>query len=213
MPGQPDTGLTRQQRFWNRFAARYAARPLKDPAAYEAMLAAVATRLTPAGRVLELGCGTGGTAIRLAPSVREWVATDFSAEMIRISCAKPGAEAVRFIVTDAATAFDGGPFDVVCAFNLLHLVDDLPALLDRAYATLTPGGVLISKTWCFGDLPLGMRAVFFVLRQVGLFPSALSLRGADLRHAMRASGFEIIEDRCFGSYPQNPYIVARKPLP
>ena len=56
-------------RFWNRFADRYAARPIKDVAAYEALLADVAARLKPEGKVLEIGCGTGGTAIRLAEGV------------------------------------------------------------------------------------------------------------------------------------------------
>ena len=51
--------MTKSQKFWNKFAARYAARPLKNFPAYEAMLADVATRLKPTDRVLEIGCGTG----------------------------------------------------------------------------------------------------------------------------------------------------------
>lgn len=207
-----DMSETRQQRFWNRVADRYAARPLKNPAAYEAMLDAVAARLTVSDRVLELGCGTGGTAIRLAPGVAVWIATDFSSEMIRIARAKPGAEAVRFSVADAATAFDEGPFDVICAFNLLHLVDDLPELLIRAHDTLRPGGLLITKTWCFADLPRAMRLLFGALRLVGLFPAARMWDGAALLQALDAAGFGIVEERVFGDYPQNPYIVARKPL-
>jgi len=71
-------------RFWNRIAARYAARPLKNVPAYEATLADVASRLKGTDIVLEIGCGTGGTAIRLAPGVAQWTATDFSAEMVKI---------------------------------------------------------------------------------------------------------------------------------
>jgi ubiquinone/menaquinone biosynthesis C-methylase UbiE len=62
--------------FWNHFADRYAARPIKDVVASEAMLADVAARLRPGDRVLEIGCGT---AIRLAAGVSTYVATDFSA--------------------------------------------------------------------------------------------------------------------------------------
>lgn len=200
----------RNQKFWNRIARRYAARQLKDPAAYEAMLKAVSERLTPTDRVLELGCGTGGTAIRLAPCVAAWKATDFSSEMVRIASAKPGAEAVHFVVTDAATAFEGGPFDVICAFNVLHLVDDLPGLLTSAHHNLRSGGFLISKTWCFGDLPLRMRLLFALLRRVGLFPAATMLDVGALRDALHRAGFEIVEEKVFGGYPQNPYIVARK---
>jgi len=90
--------VTGPQRFWNRVAARYAARPLKDVAAYEALLGDVAGRLQPTDTVLEIGCGTGGTAIRLAPRVAHWLATDFSSEMVRIAQAKPGGDTVPFAV-------------------------------------------------------------------------------------------------------------------
>ena len=72
-------------RFWDRVAERYAARPIKDVASYEAMLADVASRLTASDRVIEIGCGTGGAAIRLAPGVSQWKATDSSPEMVRIA--------------------------------------------------------------------------------------------------------------------------------
>ena len=200
---------TRQQRFWNRIAQRYAARPLKNVAAYEAMLADAAARLSPQDRVLEIGCGTGGTAIHLAAFVSEFIATDFAAEMVRIAQAKPASANLRFIVADVAQGLDQGPFDAVCAFNVLHLVDDLPDTLARIHAALTPGGQLISKTWCFADLNPGMRALFAVLRVIGLFPKVNMLTEPALRQAILAAGFEIVDQRQFGTRPQNPYIVAR----
>lgn len=200
---------TRQQRFWNRIAQRYAARPLKNVAAYEAMLEDVAVRLSPQNRVLEIGCGTGGTAIHLAPFVSEFIASDFAAEMVRIAQAKPAGDNLRFVVADAAQALDQGPFDAVCAFNVLHLVDDLPDTLSRIRNALSPGGLLISKTWCFADLNPGVRALFAVLRVIGLFPKVNMLSEPALRQAIRSAGFEIVDQRQFGTHPQNPYIVAR----
>lgn len=205
----------KNQKFWNRIAARYAARPLKDVPAYEAMLADVASRLNTTDNVLEIGCGTGGTAIRLAPAVAQWKATDFSSEMVKIAKAKPAQGPaqgnVTFVVSDASTAFDGGPFDAICAFNVLHLVDDLPGTLARIHAHLTPGGQLISKTWCFGDMKLSLRVLFRILRVFGLFPAVVSLDEAQLRQAIHDAGFEITAQRVFGAHRQNPYIVARKP--
>ncbi|SSC74171.1 unnamed protein product [Ciceribacter sp. T2.26MG-112.2] len=202
---------SKQQKFWNRIAGRYAARPLKDVAAYEAMLADVASHLKPSDRVLELGCGTGGTAIRLAVGVAHWTATDFSSEMIDIARAKPAGDNISFVVADAGSAFDGGPFDAICAFNVLHLVEDHPAALARIFANLKPGGLLITKTWCFADMPLRLRALFSLLRVVGMFPAATALTVSQLRQAIVQAGFEIAEERIFGKYPQNPYIVARRP--
>ncbi|MBB4196661.1 cyclopropane fatty-acyl-phospholipid synthase-like methyltransferase [Rhodoblastus sphagnicola] len=107
------------------------------------MLAATARQLKPTDRVLEIGCGAGSTAIRLAPYAGSWMATDFSAEMLRIAEAKPAPKNLRFVLADAENAFDGGPFDAICAFQILHLVDDLPGLLSRIHAHLKPGGLLL----------------------------------------------------------------------
>ncbi|MGO4915889.1 class I SAM-dependent methyltransferase [Pseudogemmobacter sp. W21_MBD1_M6] len=116
-------------------------------------------------------------------------------------------------LADAAHAFDGGPFDAICAINVLHLVDDLPDMLARIYDQLQPGGQLISKTWCFADMKLRLRALFPLLRVFGMFPTATSLGVSRLRQAILDAGFEIVEERIFGGYSQNPYIVARKPAP
>lgn len=202
---------SKQRKFWNRVAGRYAARPLKDVAAYEAMLADVASVLKSTDRVLELGCGTGGTAIHLAPGVSHWTATDFSSEMIAIARAKPAGKNLDFVVADAEHAFDGGPFDAICAFNVLHLIEDHPSMLAQIFANLQPGGLLISKTWCFADMPLKLRALFSLLRAFGLFPAVTALSLPELRESLQKSGFEIVDERVFGKYWQNPYIVARKP--
>lgn len=196
-------------KFWNRFADRYAARPIKDVAAYEALLADAAARLGAGDRVLEIGCGTGGTAIRLAEGVQQYVATDFSAEMVRIATAKPAPPNLQFLLAEADALPDGGPFNVICAFNVLHLVDDLPGLLHRLRGGLAPDGLLICKTWCFGDLPLRFRLLFRALRLVGLFPPARFLTQAELHQTLQLAGFAIEATRVFGARAQNPYIVAR----
>lgn len=206
-PAAPDNGV----RFWNRFADRYAARPIKDVAAYDALIADVAERLRVTDKVLEIGCGTGGTAIRLAPHVAQFTATDFSAEMVRIAESKPAPDNLCFVVSNAKTALDGGPFDAICAFAVLHLVDDLPNLLGRIHAQLQPGGLLITKTWCFADMGVKLRLLFAVLRVFGLFPPTTSLGVVQLRQFFLDAGFEIVDQHIFGPRPQNPYIVLRKP--
>jgi SAM-dependent methyltransferase len=201
--------MSRAARFWNRFADRYAARPIKDVAAYEALLADVAARLGTEDRVLEIGCGTGGTAIRLAGGVAQYVATDFSAEMIRVAKAKPAPPNLRFLLAEAGAFPESGPFNAILAFNVLHLVDDLPGLLDQLRRGMVPGGLLICKTWCFGDLPLRLRLLFPALRLVGLFPPAQFLRQAELYQTLQAAGFSIDATRVFGARAENPYVVAK----
>ena len=213
MPDLPPNGPTEKDaRFWNRFADRYAARPIKDTAAYEALLRDVAGRFRATDHVLEIGCGTGGIAIRLAQQVAAFTATDFSSEMVRIAQAKAAPDTLRFAVATAQTALEGGPFDAICAFNVLHLVSDLPGLLRGAYRNLRPGGLLISKTWCFGDLGRRPRVLFAMLKAIGLFPPATFLTEAQLRQMLHEAGFIILDQKTFGPRRKNPYIVACKPV-
>ena len=127
--------------------------------------------------------------------------------MLRIARAKPAPENLTFVLADAGSAFDGGPFDTICAFQVLHLVDDLPGVLSRIHAHLKPGGLMIAKTWCFADMDLHLRGFFFILRALGLFPRALTKTA--LRQAICDAGFEIDAERVFGKNPHGPYMVAR----
>ena len=51
------------------FAPKYAKSPIKDVPAYEYTLGRTRSYLKPTDAVLELGCGTGGTALKLADAV------------------------------------------------------------------------------------------------------------------------------------------------
>ncbi|WP_444464901.1 class I SAM-dependent methyltransferase [Rhodobacter capsulatus] len=197
--------------FWNRVAERYAARPVRDGAAYEEMLAEVAARLRPQDRVLEIGAGTGTTALRLGPQVALWLATDLSPEMHRIACAKPGSDRVQFRLASAETRHAKAPFDVICAFHILHLVPDAEAALRALFGQLTPGGLFLSKTWCLADLPWTMKAVLPLLRLRGWMPPARALKAPELRALITAAGFTIEAERTFGKGHHSRYIVARKP--
>ncbi len=71
--------------FWDRHAPKYANKPIADVSAYKEKLDCVTALLQPTDRVLEIGCGTGATANKIAPVVAHVTATDLSAEMIRIA--------------------------------------------------------------------------------------------------------------------------------
>lgn len=57
-------------RFWNRTAASYSRMPIADQASYEKKLEITRTYLRPDMDLLEIGCGTGSTAIEHAPQVK-----------------------------------------------------------------------------------------------------------------------------------------------
>jgi ubiquinone/menaquinone biosynthesis C-methylase UbiE len=200
--------------FWDRIAPKYARKPISDPVAYEEKLSNVRGLLQTADRILEIGCGTGGTALRLAPGVSQVTATDVSRCMIEIAQSKLGPDApanVTFRQADAAELIDGYAFDVICAFSLLHLVDNIPQVLSSARQQLKPGGLFISKTVCLSDGPLPIRAFVRALTAVGLAPRVASLSKTELVRKLKDAGFEIETVSHYGQQHTNPFIIARRP--
>ncbi|MDP9604029.1 UNVERIFIED_ORG: ubiquinone/menaquinone biosynthesis C-methylase UbiE [Variovorax paradoxus] len=203
-------------RFWDRTSRRYAKSAVGDPAGYERTLERTRALLRPDSRVLELGCGTGTTALRLAADARSYLATDISAGMIAIANEKLSAGSVPAlafrIATAEALAQEAARFDVVMGFNYLHLVRDLPGTLRSIHGLLAAQGLFISKTPCVGDMNPLIRLLLPAMRSVGAAPYASAFREAGLKQHMEAAGFEIlaVEDHATKGRENRPCIVARK---
>jgi len=215
---EPSASSVRKALFWDRIARKYAADPIADVAGYEATLRRVQALLCSHQDVLEIGCGTGSTALRLAPSTRRLLATDVSAGMIAIAREKLAAQPVpqlRFEVADAdAPVFGQGAYDVALAFNLLHLVSDLDHALELAMQALRPGGLLISKTPCIAEMnPLIPYLALPLMRAIGKAPHVLCLNEARLTSAIARQGMEIVSVERHGTRGKDirVFIVARKP--
>jgi SAM-dependent methyltransferase len=205
-------------RFWDRTAVKYAATPIPDRVGYETTLKRVRGLLSLDQDVLEIGCGTGTTALRLAPYTRRMLATDVSAGMIAIAREKLAVEPLpqlRFAVADADMPLAGlGVYDVVLAFNVLHLMTDLDRALEVGVQALRPGGLLISKTACLLEMnPLIHRLVLPVMQAIGKAPHVLCFDAATLQSAIARQGMEIVSVERHGSRAKDfrVFIVARKP--
>jgi len=216
-PAVSDSGA-RQARFWNRFARRYAAARMADPGGYETTLRRVRELLSADQDVLEIGCGTGTSALRLAPHTRRLLATDVSPAMIAIAQDKLAAAPVPqlgFAVADAhGPPGEPAAFDAVLAFNLLQLTGDLDGALAGVVRALRPGGRLISKTPCVAEMnPLLTHVAIPLLRAVGLAPPVLCFTGAQLQEAVARSGLAIEAVERHGTRGKDirVFIVARKP--
>ncbi len=210
--------VARKARFWDRIAPKYAAEPIADMAGYEATLQRVQALLPPDAHVLEVGCGTGSTAMRLAPFTGSMLATDVAPGMIAIARQRLAAQPVPqlgFAVADAdAPGLGQGTYDVVLAFSMLHLVDDLDHALELLVQALRPGGLLISKTPCINEMnPLIPRLALPLMQAIGKAPQVLCFDAQHLRSALVRRGLEVVSVERHGTRGKDirVFIVARKP--
>lgn len=215
----PLKAATFKARFWDRFALGYAGGAIGDWAGYERSLARTRELLGPGASVLEIGCGTGSTALTLSLFTGPYRATDIAPQMIAVANQRLAASPrpnLRFVVEDAdATASEAaGPFDAVLAFNLLHLLDDLDATVARCARSLRPGGLFISKTPCLREMhPLIARVMVPLVRVLRLVPPVHSLAEADIVAACRRQGLDVLAVERHASQGRDvrPYVVARMP--
>jgi len=122
---------------------------------YDALLDA---KVPPtAGRVLDVGCGDGFLAARLARRIPEVTAVDLDAPVLRRARARFADAPIRWVHADIMTAElpDAG-FDAVVSNAALHHFEDTRAALDRLSGLLTPGGTLAVVTFVKPSLRNGL---------------------------------------------------------
>jgi ubiquinone/menaquinone biosynthesis C-methylase UbiE len=127
---------------------------------------------TVAGRaVLDVGCGTGRHALRLARVGATVTAIDFSAGMLARARAKPGAERVNFLEHDLREPLPlpSASFDVVLSALVLDHIADLPAFFTEL------------RRLCRGDGSV----------VVSVMHPALMLRGVQARFHDPSTGDEV----------------------
>jgi ubiquinone/menaquinone biosynthesis C-methylase UbiE len=200
--------------FWDKIARKYAKSPIKNMKAYNETMDRTKFHLSEGDEVLELGCGTGSTALLLAGSVKRITASDISSNMIEIARNKAKDQHAGNVDFIQATPFDDtlkdGSFDVVLAFNFLHLLEETPAAMRRINRLLKPGGLFISKTICLAEQSRLLRVVVYVMRKLGFAPYVKFLKISELEDFITSENFQIIETGMFNPSSPSRFIVARK---
>lgn len=211
--------LSKDAAFWSKISRKYAADPIRNMEGYLNTLERTKSYLKAEDRVLEIGCGTGSTALLLAPHVSQIIATDLAPGMIDIANekrVKEGLENVTFKVAEILEHNpDEGFFDAVLAHNLLHLVPDLDGVLGHIASLTKPGGIFISKTVCAPEnrgLKFGMlsRVAIPLMQAVGKAPFVKFTTADELERRIEHSGFAILETVDQAGLLPSRYIVARK---
>lgn len=103
--------------------------------------AAIASRLRPGQRLLELGCATGLMTVSFVGAGAQVVGIDRSEAYLARARSRELAGAT-FVQGDVDTFDDGSPFDEVVATNLIHELPDPHRFLRRCRERLVEGGRL-----------------------------------------------------------------------
>lgn len=181
--------------FWDKLARRYSRQKVADESAYQQKLKVTQGYFTPESQVLEIGCGTGTTALIHATHVAHILATDFSGKMIEIAQGKADAAQVENVEFRQVAIDDLRPepesYDMVMAHSILHLLEDREAAIRLAFDALKPGGVFVSSTICMGDGKRLLRGVLGVGHKVGVLPLVKFFSDVDLTRSIVSAGFEI----------------------
>ena len=190
--------MSREARFWDKRAKKYSQRPVAAQASYEKKLDITRSYFTPNSEVLEIGCGTGSTALAFAANVKHILATDISPEMIGIARDKAKAAQIENISFETRAVDDQGipesRYDVIMAHNLLHLLKDPEAAIVAACRGLKPGGVFVTSSACIGDMSWYFRILAPVGHFLRLFPLIQVFTQTQLKQSHIEAGFEIDQE-------------------
>uniref|UniRef100_A0A7S1EXV6 Methyltransferase domain-containing protein n=1 Tax=Noctiluca scintillans TaxID=2966 RepID=A0A7S1EXV6_NOCSC len=108
-------------------------------------------------RILDVGCGIGGTTRTLARKFPEAEVTGIaiSAEQVKRATAlaqEAGLKNLKFVVMDALNmTFQDGEFDFVWACESGEHMPDKRRYVEEMVRVLQPGGSMVVATWCERD--------------------------------------------------------------
>ena len=134
--------MDKSAKFWDRIAIRYSKQPIADEASYQKKIQITHEYLKPDMEVVELGCGTGSTAIIHSPYVKHIRAIDISSKMIEIAQGKANKKKIDNITFETLTIDDLNvqeqKVDVVLCFSILHLLENKKEVIANIYKMLKP---------------------------------------------------------------------------
>ena len=219
-PAGPEPKKGRAERFWDRAALTFDSGPKKPDEDVGRALAKTRPYLRAGDTVLDYGCATGHVTLRIATDVKMVHGIDISSQMIAVARRKAEERRIENVRFSRSTiddeAYAPGSFDVVLAFNVLHLVEDVQRVVYRIADLLRPGGLFISTTPCLGErnawvtkvVRMGVR----LLSRLGLIPYVGVYRVLGLQNTIDAAGLVAVEMEKLEHTAAVHFIAAHKPV-
>ncbi|MBN1398723.1 MAG: class I SAM-dependent methyltransferase [Bacteroidetes bacterium] len=168
--------------------------------------------------LLDFGCATGTKAFELAGSVKEIFAIDISTKMIELANKRAKDSGTSGITFKRIDIFDEelkeNSFDIITAFNIMHLLEDNRNTVKRIAGLLKSGGLFISSTPCLGeDMKFSTRlqwSFFRLLMSIKLFPRIKMFKFRELLDLISKEIYETIEIKKVFHEMSGLFIAARK---
>ncbi len=150
-------------------------------------------RLAESTKLLDIGCGAGLLANRLALRGHQVVGVDLSETTLEVARRTDATQSVKYIQANAySLPFETDSFDAVCAMDVLEHVEAPECLLAEAARVLRPGGTFFFHTfnrnwlsylvvikgveWCVKNAPRNMHVYPLFIK-----PQELEDRCADYK--------------------------------
>jgi ubiquinone/menaquinone biosynthesis C-methylase UbiE len=145
----------------------------------------------PAGRLLDIGCGTG--AFLLAVTMRhpemDIAGVDVSTDMLDVARRRLPESAILRVASADTLPFPDGSFDIVVTTSAFHFFRVPDAALREIHRVLRPGGALVVTDWC--DDYLTCRVCDRLLRLFA--PAHHRIYGsAECRRFLEREGFDAV---------------------
>lgn len=203
--------MKQSEKFWDRIAKNYE----KETKDYHIEIVEKLGRyLSSSDQVLDDGCATGLYAHEIAGRVKEVHGVDISSIMIDAAksiASERGIENSHFAQgTIFNEQYSPGSFNLVVAFNLLHLLEEPQEHIQRLHELLAPGGYFISDTVCMGEKAFLLNGLLSLGSKIGVVPKITRFKISELEGLITSANFEIVEAEQIEDNPPKYYFVAKK---
>src|SRR5690606_32094623 len=147
--------------------------------------------------VLDFACATGEISMDLAQYVQQVHGIDISAKMIDLAKQKATQSQLNNLCFEQGDAFlpslPSKHYSAIIAFNIFHLLEDLPKILNRLHHLLASGGLLITRNPYLSDAHWFVKSGLSLLQKLGIAPRMIYRSSADFQKLLTQTGFELVE--------------------
>lgn len=181
--------------FWNRLSKHYYKSPVRNLQNYNSKLDQISQLIRPESSILELGCGTGSTALKLSSKAYSYTAYDFSEEMIKIANRRLGNEKhkVEFILKDIETlSLPYKHYDMVMAHSVLHLLENAEDVLESMLNAVNYNGYIVLNLILLKDIPFPLKALLSFAQVLRLAPYLEYQNEVNFIKIIRAKNFKVM---------------------